>query len=225
MAQWQRLRLFPEVSPVPTKQQMAHTTKGKTEPPDHEKYFRRGGTLDISICPDEVAATRVAIEAYRLLNKFPREINVSDFPEEINVNDRKAKDCQTRKLLELMSLRALKTDFDFRDIRYVFRFSRASPGAYLLTPAPWNVHTPSHSRAHEYTVTLPAFPPNSKGPYKSRSHLWPVVHFSDNQFTKEVIDNLPEVPYWWGFRPNAPSNATLYKTANIPVESIRKLIT
>jgi hypothetical protein len=95
--QQKKLQIFPEVQKSPTSAQQQwngrvtqakKTPKHTVPPPPADPYISIciGGPLDISACPNESAAFRVAAEACRLLDKYPFEIDIDDFPEEIKFN-------------------------------------------------------------------------------------------------------------------------------------------
>lgn len=213
-----RLRLFPEIQPAFTKLgNLWHG--GLVRQPSHNGiYFIRGGPLDAKICPTEPEAAKVAAEACKLLNKFPGPINDEDFPEEVSLNDRKVSSGMiARKLIELLSLRAYKANFDFDDIRYVFRYAtKNDPGQYFLNTSPGL----GYRKDHDYcSLPLPAFGLEGN---KSGDGEAPTVRFNTNILTQELIDKLPPVPSSWKFRVIPRTGDKVH--GGVSVESVMKFV-
>ncbi|KAF1840220.1 uncharacterized protein K460DRAFT_410821 [Cucurbitaria berberidis CBS 394.84] len=210
------LRIFPEIKPMKTKAFMgwqsnmrkyaSNPDRNPREPADGDKWFRTGGPLDINICPTIMEASKVATEAFRLLNKYPLEIAESEFVEyqDLFVNVR----FSTRALIELQALLVLD-HFDFRIILYPFRFPTQRNGYYCLHPTPNNGLSAKRISGRQplnYQVAFPAFASNP-----IENGLWPILQITDNVFTQEDISALPEVSKWWGFKYGEPTNKKLTK--------------
>ncbi|CAO2650730.1 Nn.00g020220.m01.CDS01 [Neocucurbitaria sp. VM-36] len=227
-----QLRLFPEWQETATlsfksyeKREKYHRNKTTTksynmkrsidEPKDRYKFFRAGGPLDINVCPNKSDASRVAAEACSLLNKYPLELNDSDFPEELPVGFKAYSGVRT--LIELVSLRVIRKDFDFRALRFIFRSQDQVSGSYCLYPMADLIR--GDGTAILYDILIPTFMTNGV------TSRWTRIRFTDEAFAQESFDALPDVPAWWGFRPSDPTNDPLIKQAKVPVKNMMKLIT
>ena len=215
------LRLFPEMKPQYTKRMEAFLRlKGDPDPTDRSKHQRRGGPLDISVCPTKVDACRVAAEACRLLNKLPLDIKASDFPEELDLSLASGSEFEFRKLVELMSLRVLSSNFDFNRLRYVFRFlGRKARGSYRLHPK-LSVSKDKWGTT-KYQCLFPCLVPPNYGGTRG-DNRWPAISFVDTSFTEGVLADLPDLPDWWAFRYIPPED--MPDGLNIPIQSILRLV-
>jgi len=195
------LRLFPEAEPMNSRLYFQWRKKANPGPPltDAEKHITRGGPLDIHVCPTQAQAEQIAAEACRLMNKYPADIRVDDFPERVLFGT-KGKDSEMRRIIELMSLLVLG-EFNFQKIRYVFRHQeRTMPGQYCLYPVPNKLDISKSQVNLMYRFTLPVFIPDADEDAR------PVLYVSDTSFTQVDLDALPDVPSWWGFQYQQPSN-------------------
>lgn len=118
-----RLRLYPEIAPTKTSLLQAYEGQVKKfanypkrnprEPADADEWFRVGAPLDINVCHSDSEASRVDVEACRLLKKSQWTLT--------RMSSLKSEDLfkplreGTRTLIELQALRGLG-DFDFRAI-------------------------------------------------------------------------------------------------------------
>jgi hypothetical protein len=226
-----RLRLFPEFEPQHSKKytNWYYSTRPKrpAKPPLSESFIIRGGPLDTTICPTEAEANKVAKEACRLLDKYPGELEDRDFPDSIDLSNRDAisQDSEMRKTIELLSLLTLDS-FDFRRLRFVFYYhSKAAPGEYCLRPTP-NVMTMSGTGSRVHKLFLPVFileTQKVRGIATSRSKPWPFIEIPDNFLTEKAIQELPDVPSWWGIRHQSPSGIKTGTKLNISATSVTKL--
>ncbi|KAH7071978.1 hypothetical protein BKA63DRAFT_567904 [Paraphoma chrysanthemicola] len=138
-ADQRQYRLFAEHKNMNTKVYNSgkQSAQNNPEPADRDKFFRRGGPLDTNICPTKLEAEKIASEACRLLNKYTYDIVDSDFPDEFEWMNARGGDSDMHKTIELMSLLTLAPNFDFQNIRHVYRFSeRQNFGQYCLSPVP-----------------------------------------------------------------------------------------
>jgi hypothetical protein len=225
-AQQKYLRVFPEVKPVRTKTFASYEghAKSRGKPPrpvpDKQKWVIRGGPLDISICPTEAEARKVADEICRLLAKI--DIDENEFPNEVDLHfsGSSFQPSFNRALLELTALRVLRSDFDFRDFRWVFRHEY---GYYSLCPSVVRSTAPkrkSGPQPLQYEIKVPIFCTNPTARFKGN---WPHVQILDHTFTQESLDTLPDVPQWWGFRYNRPSRTKPGQKELLPMDSMMKL--
>jgi hypothetical protein len=226
-----RLRLFPEFAPQFSKKYASwyHCNRPKrpAKPPLSESFIIRGGPLDTTICPTEAEATKIATEACRLLNKYPGELEDRDFPESIDLSNKDAisQDSEMRKTIELLSLLTLGS-FDFQHLRFVFYYhSKAAPGEYCLRPTP-NVMTIPGTGSRVHKLFLPVFVLETqkvRGIATARSKPWPFIEIPDNFLTEKAIQELPDVPSWWGIRHQSPTGIKTGKSLNISATSVTKL--
>jgi hypothetical protein len=226
-----RLRLFPEFAPQHSKKYATwyHCTRKKrpAKPPLSESFIIRGGPLDTTICPTEAEVNKVAREACRLLDKYPGELEDRDFPDSIDLSNRNAisQDSEMRKTIELLSLLTLGS-FDFQRLRFVFYYhSKAAPGEYCLRPTP-NVMTVSCTGSRMHKLFLPVFVLETqkvRGTATARSKPWPFIDIPDNFLTEKAIQELPDVPSWWGIRHQSPSGIKTGTKLNISAASVTKL--
>ena len=216
-------RLFPEIAPVHTKWLVDWKRNGsnkKSEPEDRYKFWVTGGPLDVDICPTEKDVVKVAMEACRLLNKFPSPIESLDFPEEMENHQYCRSGQSMRQIIELQSLRILRDDFDFRSLRYTFRAPHV-PAAYHLNPL---VSALSMYRGKDVSwfMRVPVLVPNKDIPKGEHFHR---IEFVEEHCTQEMLDSLPEVPEWWGVSPITPPDNKIPKKSNLPLASAMKLAT
>jgi hypothetical protein len=213
------LRLFPEWKPTKTNfwQGAEGRQHDKSTPIDEKyKYWSVGGPLDANVCPDETAATQIANEACRLLNKYPGTIDHTEFPEEAVWNDHLPPHV-FRHLIELQSLRVLQDDLDFPGLRCIFKSSKMRGGAYCLTPSitAYNcLRSHSKTQAASWRLRVPIFTLDSHSE-------WHMINIFEDQLDKECIRALPDVPKSWAFNPTMPK--TLPSGSRKP-KSMLKLI-
>ncbi|KAB2109672.1 hypothetical protein AG0111_0g944 [Alternaria gaisen] len=224
-----KLRLFPEHAPQSTRQEQAWIKKEalwKSQKRDMSalpplvfpyKNAIIGGPLDINVCPDEATASRVAAEACRLLNKYPLEIDSVDFPQQTGAKG-EPKSSGMRTLIELMAMRKIKDDFDFRSLRYIFHSTAQESGYYCLSPQV------SISKAlgagSRYYVVLPTFTTEDIDINKRK---WTRLAINDDVVSEKGIDSLPEVPSWWGMKYVEPDTKDAFKKL-VPVDKMLKFI-
>lgn len=223
--QQRRLRLFPEPRHVQThiaamrnhERAVALKNRKKDVPPPIPfpyDYYRFGGPLDINVCPDEAAASRVAAEACRLLNKYPEEIHDADFPDAIGFRDVYGR-TGMRSLIELMAMMKIHEKFDFRSLRYLFRSSSHVGGTYFLD-------LPTGARPTGYNITVPVF---TLGPRRDYRGKWPDTWFVYKKITEAAVDELPDAPSWWGLMYTSPKNKSPDTSSHgpLPMEKAQKL--
>jgi hypothetical protein len=179
-----RLRLFPEYEQEETNIWRNGKLSAKPTTPENEKYIQRGGPLDDTICPSPADVDKVGAEACRLLNKYPDAIPDSEFPHEVGHGR-----YPMRSTLELMSLQAIREDFDFRRIRYVFRCASS-----LHYHAYYPLGIKPSTRNFGYHVPVPSFPIGY-----SRQPSIPISRSVFESYTKP-----PAPPLWWAIRALPP---------------------
>ncbi|KAH4802782.1 hypothetical protein HBI25_207700 [Parastagonospora nodorum] len=220
------IQLFPEAPRVRSKAMQNY--KGGRPIPTNRQYFRRGGPLDLTVCPTRVGVEKVAAEACMLLNKYPLALDRSNFPNMAAGSD--GKDNDSRKIIELMSLQALDRSFDFRKIRYWFRNPiQPNAGQYFLRPhlivSPNSKGAPGNS----YIFFLPVFdtkPMKEDGKFANeRPNAWMRLRLSDTTVTKQNIEQLPDIPSYWGLEYQVPKNVSKMRSSNISPDDMAKFVT
>jgi hypothetical protein len=228
-----RLRLFPEFEPQRTTKYEswykgnAKKPRRANPPPLAERFIVRGGPLDTNVCPTEAEATKIAAEASRLLNKYPGKIDAGDFPDSIDLTIKNPgrQDSEMRRTIELLSLLTLDS-FDFRRLRPVFHHSSyITPGEYCLRLTP-NVWCDPKRTNPTLKFILPVFvleAEQTRSNAPARSKPWPIIDIPDNLLNEKTIQELPDIPSWWGIRNQSPRGIKTSLRMNLSAASIQKL--
>jgi len=224
-----RLRLYPELSLLTTRARdmwLVKKSRGSNPGPldPRHEWIRRGGPLDINVCPTLADAECIAAAPCRLLNRCPADIITTDFPEIFNTAQLKAEgNSMVRKVIELLSLSSWMPDFDYRNLRYVFRAYGWRPGSYGLDFRA-GIDPPRKKQAIPYyRVWVPAFHVEERNNTVDKPGSV-YVQFASTAFTKEDIDKLPPVPAHFAFKCQSPPGIEDTGLESLPMESLLKFI-
>ncbi|KAH3920516.1 hypothetical protein HBH56_005590 [Parastagonospora nodorum] len=212
--------IFPEMAHSLTKM----NAKGAFVPHPY-KYWVMGGPLDINVCPSESEAKRVAQEACRLLNKLPFHIDAVDFPEFQPIWRTSVP--KVRQMLELMSMSVLRDGkFDFRDLRPIFQSDSVSHFAYCISPVVNPLYR-SYEGAIPYVgweFIAPTFIQNSAGNTRESAWLRMLLRGDEETYPSGFLNDLPDVPPWWGIRPITPLEEVIPPESKMPVSRMMRLV-
>jgi len=214
------LYMFPEIVHITT------TAIPKASFPSQSyQSYGIGGPLDINVCPSESEALKVAQEACRLLNKIPFHIDAAHFPEFQPIWRVKAS--KIRQLLELMSMSVLQDGkFDFRGLRPILQSNATSPSAYCISPLvnPFFRSYAAMNQSVGWEFLAPTFVLNSTGKTREGSRLRFTLHAEEESYPSEFLDDLPDVPPWWGIRPTTPSEDDISPESKVSTSRMMGLV-